>query len=291
MPNKFAADLRRIRTNTIGVLVQEMNSHFMADVLNGIEQVVEEAHYELVICHSGDSVVKDAAFANFLLDQKVDGLIVSLAFDTCNLAHFNSFSRKGIPIVFFDQVENYSPGVKVMIDNHKAGYDAAVHLTQVSCLQMLHVAGNLKRNMYMDRWLGFQDGLSQFGLNAGIDQLIICDFSVEDCIRAAQKILERTVLPDGIFIADDLCAAICMQQFMKVGIKVPEEIAIVGFNNDGCSTIVEPQLTTFDFPGHQMGTVAANSLMELLIKGRVTYESRSIVLRPELLVRASTTRD
>lgn len=117
--NNFASNLRKQKTNTIGVIVHELNSNFITSVLAGIEKVTTEAGYDLIIAHSSESFHKESANANNLFHKRVDGLIASLAFDTMGLAHYKQYEEKNIPIVFFDRVEENSESTKVIIDNYK----------------------------------------------------------------------------------------------------------------------------------------------------------------------------
>src|SRR5262245_61748067 len=106
--NHFARNLRRQKTNTIGIIVHELNSNFITSVLAGIEKITTEAGYDLIITHSSESHVKEAANAKNLFHKRVDGLIASLSFDTNNLEHFRPFDEKGVPVIFFDRVEQTS---------------------------------------------------------------------------------------------------------------------------------------------------------------------------------------
>src|SRR6185503_19149636 len=122
--NHFARNLRQQQTNTIGIIVHELNSNFITSVLAGVEKVTAEAGYDLIIAHSSESFTKEAANALNLFHKRVDGLIASLAFDTEGLDHYKSFEEKGIPVIFFDRVEEKSESTKVIIDNYKCGYQA-----------------------------------------------------------------------------------------------------------------------------------------------------------------------
>jgi LacI family transcriptional regulator len=289
-PNLFASDLRTKKTNIIGVLVHNLGSQLMASIVSGIEQVLTNAGYNLVICHSSDSAEKEIECAVNLLKKRVDGIIASLAIGMIRGEHFNEFFKRGIPVVFFDRVEMGSPGTKIVIDNYNAGYQAAIHLIQQGCRNFMHITGSLERNVYADRWKGFQTALSQYGLHCKKDQLMIIDFNEKNSRKVAQQVLQRKELPDGIFITDDFCAAICVQHFKKADIRVPNEIAVIGFNNDVISRIIEPQLTTFEYPAREMGTLAAKSLIDQLSDGTIRRDCFSIELKSELLVRASSTR-
>ncbi|HMO33436.1 MAG TPA: LacI family DNA-binding transcriptional regulator [Lacibacter sp.] len=289
--NNFASNLRKQKTNTIGVLVHELNSNFITSVLAGIEKVTTEAGYDLLIAHSSESFKKEKSNAKNLFHKRVDGLIASLSFDTDNLDHFKPFDDKGIPIVFFDRVEENAENTKVIIDNYKCGYQATKHLIEQGCKKIVLVTASLKRNVYAQRHRGYKDALYDNSISYDKKQVLIKDLS-EQCGReAALEIMKMKPLPDGVFITNDFTAAVCMQTFKEKGIRVPEDIAIVGFNNDAISKIVEPRLTTIDYPGTDLGEIAARSLINHL-KGLSSIKTtNTVVVRSELIIRQSSLKN
>ena len=162
--NHFARNLRQQQTNTIGVIVHELNSNFITSVLAGIEKVTTEAGYDLIIAHSSESYIKEAANAKNLFHKRVDGLIASLAFDTTDLDHFKPFVEKGVPVMFFDRVEQDGNNSVVIIDNYKCGYQATKHLIEQGCKRIAHVTSNLQRNVYSQRFKGYKDALFDNGI-------------------------------------------------------------------------------------------------------------------------------
>jgi LacI family transcriptional regulator len=287
--NYFASSLRKKKTHTIGVMLHELNSNFIITVLAGIEKVLSDTQYDIIIAHSGESGKKEVANANNLFHKRVDGLIASLAYDTPNLAHFNQFIEKKIPVIFFDRVEENSNGTKVIIDNHKAGYEATKHLIEQGCKRIAHITANLSRNVYSNRFEGYKAALKDHHLKFTDTQLIVTDLRDRDsCIEAAVQIAKMKPLPDGLFIINDISAAIVMQKLKELGLKIPEDIAVVGFNNDIVSTIVEPNLTTINYPGIIMGEVAARNLLNHLNGNGDISLTSSIVIKSELIVRQSS---
>jgi LacI family transcriptional regulator len=285
--NNFASGLRMQKTNTIGIVVHELNSHFIASVLSGIEEVLTAAEYIIVIGHSAESTATEIANANNLFHKRVDGLIVSLAYDTVSLDHYDPFIKRGIPIVFFDRVRKEGPGIKVIIDNEKAGYDATAHLIQQGCRRLMHITGKLAQNVYADRLNGFRKALQDNNLQDEPGQVVVTDLSERAGVEVARQIIEMKVRPDGLFFSNDLCAAVCMKTLKDAGIKIPEEIAVVGFNNDTVSRLVVPQLTTINYAGREMGQVAANNLLSQLnsASGLADY---TVVLASQLMIRNSS---
>jgi LacI family transcriptional regulator len=286
--NSFASNLRKQKTNTIGVIVHELNSNFITSVLTGIEKVTTEAGYDLIIAHSSESFQKEAANALNLFHKRVDGLIASLAFDTKGLDHYKAYAEKGIPVIFFDRVEEQIESTKVIIDNYKCGYQATQHLLEQGCKRIVLVTASLKRNVYAQRHRGYVDALYDNNTGYNKDYVLIKDLSEQCGVEAALEILKMDPLPDGAFITNDFSAAVCMKTLKEHGIRIPEDIAIVGFNNDAISKIVEPQLTTIEYPGIDMGEIAARNLINHLKGISSIKNTNTIVVRSELIIRKSS---
>lgn len=286
--NNFASNLRKQNTHTIGIIVHELRSQFITSVLAGIEKVTTEANYDLIIAHSSESFKKEAANALNLFHKRVDGIIASLAFDTENLEHFDPFVKKGIPVIFFDRVFEEGEGTKVLINNRKAGFEATMHLIEQGCKRIVHLTANLKRNVYAERLKGYQQALAKKGIRFHEKYIIVDDLSEEASIHAARKILAMRPLPDGLFVTNDFCAAVCIQTLKEAGIRIPEDIAVVGFNNDVISKIIEPKLTTINYPGLEIGEIVGRNLINHLQGATNINLTNTIIIKSELIIRASS---
>ena len=286
--NNFASSLRKQKTNTIGVIVHELNSNFITSVLAGIEKVTTDAGYDLIIAHSSESFSKEAANALNLFHKRVDGLIASLAFDTKGLDHYKPFAEKGIPVVFFDRVEEQTDSIKVIIDNYKCGYQATSHLIEQGCKKIVLVTASLNRNVYAQRYKGYADALYDNGIPVDRSLVLIKDLSERCGVESALEILKMKPLPDGAFITNDFSAAVCMQTLKEHGVDIPGDIAVVGFNNDAISKIVEPQLTTINYPGMDMGEISARNLINHLNGISNIANTNTIIVRSDLIIRKSS---
>lgn len=286
--NHFARNLRQRKTRTIGVIVHELNSNFITSVLAGIEKVTTESGYDLIIAHSSESAVKEAANAKNLFHKRVDGLIASLSFDTNDLEHFKPFIEKGVPLIFFDRVEQDGNNTVVIIDNAKCGYIATSHLIEQGCKRIVHVTSSLKRNVYSQRYKGYRDALFDHGIAFEESMLMINDLSEKAGIEAAMHILKMKPLPDGVFITNDFVAAVCMRTLKEHGLTIPDDIAIVGFNNDAIGKLIEPALTTINYPGMDVGEIAARNLMNHLNGVTDIRQTNTIIVRSELIIRKSS---
>lgn len=288
--NLFARNLRNQRTDTIGVIVPRLNSYFMSTVIAGIENVANSQGYNLIISQSSESAEKEVMSARTMFNNRVDGLLVSLAYDTANIDHFSSFFKKEVPVLFFDRGVEHENVTNVCIDNRKAAYEATLHLIDQGCRYILHITAPSKRNVYTDRLDGYKAALLEKGLPFTEDMVIRNNLSQEAGYAAAEKILQMEQRPDGVFVANDNCAVGCMLGLKKKGIAIPSDIAFAGFNNDPVSTVIEPNLTTINYPGYEMGEVAARHLINHLNGAAPITATNTILLRSELIIRGSSRR-
>ncbi len=287
--NKFASNLRQKHTNTIGVVVPRLSSYFMATVLAGIEKVTSENEYGLIITQSQESWKKEISCVSTLFNSRVDGLLVSLAYDTKDMNHFNIFFNRGIPVVFFDRVADCHNCISIIIDNYKAGYEATRHLIEKGCKRIVHIGGSMLRNVYSERYRGYRQALSDNGLQDNPGMLFVNDMSGQAGKDVAQKILRKKPRPDGLFFSNDTTAVAAIVELKKAGVRIPEDIAISGFNNEPVSQVIYPNLTTIDYPAREIGEVAATSLINKL-KNSMKADLSLVVLKHNLIIRESTLR-
>lgn len=288
--NHFASNLRKQQTNTIGFMVHELQSNFINSVLAGVEKVATDAGYDLIIAHSQESYQKEVANAKNLFHKRVDGLITSLSFDTKDLDHFRPFTEKGVPVIFFDRVGSDRDHTVVVIDNYKCGYQATRHLIDQGCKKIVHVTSNLTRNVYTDRLRGYRSALADHNIPFDDSLVIIGDLSENAGIACAHRMLAMDPRPDGAFITNDFVAAVCIRTLKQSDIAVPGDIAIVGFNNDAIGQLIEPALTTINYPGREMGEVAAQNLVNHLRGISSLRQIDRIVINTELIIRGSSLR-
>jgi len=286
--NIHATNLRRQRTDTIGVIIPKFNSNFMAEVIAGIEKVTNNAGLNLIITQSLEDLDKEARNVKTLLNNRVDGLLVSLTEKTSDVSHFNAFFQKGIPVLFFDRVPMNPLTPTVVMNNLEAGYIITKHLLTCGAKKIIHVTGNQSTNVYRDRFLGYKKALAEFGIEYDESLLIINSLSEEAGIMVAKDIIR--LKGDAAFVTNDTCASSCMNELKRNRLRIPEDIMIAGFNNDIISRNVEPALTTINYPGFKMGEIAALKLVDHLFNKINLNEISNVMLEPELLIRSSTLR-
>lgn len=287
--NKFASSLRKKRTDTIGVVVPKLNSYFQATAIAGIEKITNQHGYGLLISQSQESAKQEVSCISTLYNSRVDGVIISLAYDTKKFDHFNILFNKDIPIVFFDRVTECPGCMSVIIDNFKAGYEVTTHLIEQGCRRIVHLAGNLLRNVYLERFNGYKQALLDNKIKYDPELLTISELNNEAGVNAAHKIMKMKSRPDGVFAANDATAVAAICELQKLGLKVPEDIAVAGFNNEPLSQVVQPNLTTINYPAKDIGEIAATSLINKL-NNTGTVNLSTVVLNHKLIIRESTLR-
>ena len=290
--NLFASSLRSRRTHTLGVIVHRLNSYFVATVLAGMEDVANREGYNLIISHSLESAEKEISNAHTMFNKRVDGLLVSLAYDTKNIDHFEPFFRKGIPVVFFDRIHDHKESMSVVIDNYKAAYDITKHLIYNGCKRIMHLGGNMLRNVYTDRLRGYKQALQNHKIKYDEKLVFISKLNEETGAEAAKLILKMgNKQPDGVFSANDTSAVYCMMKLKKAGIQIPSDIAFAGFNNDPISKIIEPNLTTVNYSGYDVGEAAVTNLINHLNGISSVKTTNAIILRSDIIIRESSLKN
>ncbi len=288
--NHFARNLRRQRTHTIGVIVPRLNSYFMSAVISGMEHVASKSGFNLIISQSSENAAKEKANAATMFANRVDGLLVSLAYDADDSNHFDIFLQKKIPVIFFDRIPEDNQHTKVLIDNKKAAWEATMHLVKQGCKRVVHITAPSRRNVYLDRIEGYKKALNDVDLSFSEDLIIYNNLSYDAGIEAAEFICRMKPMPDGVFVANDNCAVSCMSTLKEAGIRIPQDIAFVGFNKDPVSRVIEPHLTTINYPGYEIGEAAMRHMVNDLNEEATNTLTNTITLRAELIVRDSSKR-
>jgi LacI family transcriptional regulator len=286
--NNHARSLKaKSNSKLIAVLLHKLNSQFAINAINSLEQYIRKFGYDLVISHSAENHKQEIVNAKNLFQRRVDGLVVGLAADTESMDHFLKYVEKGIPIVLFDRVRLDFPAVKIVLDNFRAAYDATTHLIQQGCKRIVHITGKQSSSIYVERLMGYKKALEVHKIRYRPNLVLMRGVDAEAAPFLTQDILSLSPLPDGIFAVNDLCAALCMKLLKQAGINIPGDIAIVGFNNDIISTLVEPNLTTINYSGTEIGAVAGKAIIDQ-INNPALKNNFTVVLNAELIVRASS---
>lgn len=291
-PNTMASNLRRNKTQSIGVIVPRIDIHFHSHVISGIEETAYRLGYNVTIFQSRDSLEREIAVTEILQAKRVEGVIACLGLETTDSRHFARFNEIKIPLVFYDRVSKDVESSKVIIDDFDAAFKATEHLINTGCRNIAHIAGNRNTDIFKARVKGYKAALLKHDLEAN-ENLIqyTSELSYEEGATCAKNLLTVTPLPDGVFCANDNTAISAIQVFKKANLRIPEDIAVVGFSNYPISSIMEPTLTTIDDRAFEMGQTAAKLLIRQIEDKDQNIASETIVIKTDLIVRDSTNRN
>ncbi|UOB19091.1 LacI family DNA-binding transcriptional regulator [Abyssalbus ytuae] len=291
-PNSLAASLRNNRSNTIGIMIARINRPFVSSLISGIEESARKEGFNVIISQSNDLYANEVNNAKALYDTRISGLIVSLSMETKKLTHFKQFFDLDIPVVFVDRVPKEIETYKVIIDNYSAGYKATQHLIEQGCKRIAHFAGAQHVNVYNERKKGYIDAL--IDNNIPVDEGLIINFdtlSFEEGEKATNLLMEMQNPPDGIFSSNDTAAVSAILTAKKRNIRIPDDLAVIGFNDDPLASIVDPGLSTITHPAAEMGKISAETILEHLKLGNnKKKKSHTYILSTELLIRESSNR-
>jgi LacI family transcriptional regulator len=287
-PNSIASSLRKGKGNTIGIIIPHINRYFFSSVIRGIEDVAYEAGYNVLICQSYDSYEREKAIVETLINGKVDGLMVSLGSETFDLKHFQLVLSKGLPLIFFDRVPVNMEVNKVEIDDFAGAYQAVEHLISQGCKRIAHFCGPRHVSIYHNRFEGYKAALLKNNLTFD-ESLVFNGVITRDTgEQAAQAISKLKPLPDAIFSAGDFSAMGAILKFKELGLKIPQDIAVIGFANEPYDDMLEPRLSSVDQHSIEIGHSVARLFFEEVKDTQGNMKPRRIVLKPELRIRESS---
>lgn len=286
-PNAVARSLKSKRTKTWGYLLPTITNLFYAQIAKGLQDVANSHGYNVIICNTDINQRRTTEYGLMLLENRVDGIIISLPADESVYKLVESCRLSGIPVVVCHGARSIPDVDRVMCDDFKGGYLAAKHLIDMGHrrIGMISVKGSTTSKLRLD---GFRQAFQEAGVEL-IPDLIIetADFSENAGYTGTKLLLMREQLPTAIIAANDIMAMGVVDAIDEANLLVPKDISVVGFDNT-FAAFMRPRLTTVSLPMYQVGQIGAQLLLERVEK-RYHGEQRVITLPEELVVRGSTT--
>jgi DNA-binding LacI/PurR family transcriptional regulator len=287
-PNMAALSLVKKQTHTIGVIVPNLD-YFCSAAIRGIDEAALEAGYTVMICQSNESYGREVVNTQRLMSSSMDGLIVSLSNETNNVDHFKRLLQKEIPIVFFDRTHVDLDASNVVLDNAYGGEQAVQHLIEQGCRKIVLLRSHATVSVSTLRENGYRAAHQKAGLAVDESLIVHCDFNQDSAYRATQQLLNRS-LPDAIFTVSDRLALGAMLALKERGLRIPEDVAIVGFNDEPIMSLMTPKLSSVTQPAFEMGRRVTRLFIEQIhAEGKPDVET--IVLKPQLMIRESSLKN
>jgi DNA-binding LacI/PurR family transcriptional regulator len=287
-PNMLALNLKKQRTHIIGVIVPETVNRFFSKAVGGIQHVANLAGYHVMICQSDESFITERNNLRSLTASHVDGLIISVSGETNSTEHFDVLLHKRIPVVFFDRVREELITSHVCSDNYEIGFTAAEHLIEQGCQRIAIVGGPQNLVNSQNRLKGYLDALKKHDRIVNNNYIIHSDFRGRNIEEYTDQLLQLPERPDAIIAINDYAAAEMMHMIKKKGLRIPDDIAVLGFNNEKICRFLEPPLSSIELSPYDLGASAAEILVSQM-KNPDHHVQKKIV-KGHLIIRESTQR-
>ncbi|WP_333820401.1 LacI family DNA-binding transcriptional regulator [Ohtaekwangia sp.] len=285
-PNTLAINLKQQRTNTIGVIVPETINRFFARAVGGIQKQAEMAGMNVMICQSNESYISEKKNIQSLVSSRVDGIIVSISTETDRSDHFTALTEKGIPLVFFDRVFEDVEASQVVTNNYEVAMEGTEHLIGQGCQRIAFVAGPEHLQNSRGRLNGYLDALRKHNLQIKDSYIVHAYYGSDKVEEYTRYLLNLPQRPDAIFAINDYAAIEMMHMMKKTGLRIPHDVAVLGFNNENLCRFTEPSLSSIDHPAHDIGVSAAEILINHIRHQDMKPEKR--VVKSKLVIREST---
>ncbi|MVN76718.1 substrate-binding domain-containing protein [Hymenobacter sp. HMF4947] len=288
-PNFLAQSLKNQATFTIGVVIPDIERPFFATAVSGIQQVAAEAGYRVMICQSKESYRTEVSNVQALVASQVDGLLICHSRETENFDHMSPTACRGIPIVHFDRVYNQENVSRVMIDDWSGAFAVTEHLVLEGCRRIAILAGPESLLISRQRQAGYQSALRKHGLPVLEELSAHIDFKSAAAVACLDDWLALPEPPDAIFAINYTNAFDLILALKKRGLRVPEDMAIVGFGDEFLASLIEPGLTTVDLHPYRIGQQAAILFLEQMAQ-KEQFRPRTTVISGDLIIRQSSLR-
>jgi LacI family transcriptional regulator len=303
-PNKVASSLRSGRTHIIGVIVPSLHVSFFSSVVHGIDKVMNEYHYSILLYQSNESFTQEVKGIDTFLKSRVDGIIASITRETVRFDHYEEIRKRHTPLILFDRTVEGLNVPSVRIDDYKGGYMATEHLIRQGYRNIVHITADQDLAIARERLRGYLDALRRYDLPVREELIVKGTFSASFGRKCIRQLVENNIPFDAVFALEDFTALGALQELQERGINVPGQVGVIGFANESFGTLVTPSLSSIDQQTVRMGEIAAELFLETLVRppgGEAgTAENRKgikpgtppreIMLDPILVVRRSSDR-
>src|SRR5690554_659430 len=285
IPNSMARSLVTSQTKTLGLVLPDIVNPFFPEIARGAEDRAREAGYSIIICNTDDNVDQENKYIQMLSEKMVDGIILTHSANRND--EMIGLENSRVPIILIDRDYN-SPNVlgKVLVDNSRASRDGVKYLIDKGYRRIAYIAGPLNTGTARDRLHGYEIALAEEGIAYDEALVRVGEYKSKWGYDAAEDLLDSQIDFQAIFCGNDAIAIGAMKKLRERGIKVPEDIAIMRFDDIYIASMVDPELTTIKQPNYSMGYEAVNMMIDSIQGKRI--DSRNLILETELVVRKSS---
>ncbi|MCM3338131.1 LacI family transcriptional regulator [Paenibacillus sp. MER TA 81-3] len=280
-PNAAARSLAKGKTGVIGMIVTTLQDSYLDNIVQTVSVLLRDHGYYLALSVANHPL-EEGAGSYLIQEDRVDGLLILAAVD--EEPYVMELKKRKIPFVLIDNQKNHPAVSSVTVDNFKGGYEAAKHLIDLGHRSIAHIQGPQYFLSAIERERGFmqavkEEGLEPFSIEPG-------EFTIQSGYDIVQKWLAKGQMPTGLFAADDFTAIGAINALRQAGCRIPDDVSVIGYDDQSLASELRPRLTTIRQPAVQMGKMAVDVLMKQI--NGVNKRSTTLKLNPEIIVREST---
>jgi DNA-binding LacI/PurR family transcriptional regulator len=289
-PNTLAQSLTRRESRTIGVIIPDIETHFFASILTGIQDVASAVGYKVMISQSRESHETEVANVHAFMNNWVDGLLICHSKETNTFDHIKLNLKKGIPIIQFDRVCEELNTSKVLLDDVNGAQQVTEHLLTQGYKRIAVILGPEQLYVSKKRLEGYLKALVKFDIDADPSLICYTDLTKKAILAKVDQFLETDKTVDAFFCISDIGAVSIIVHLKSKGIKIPQQIAVAGFGNEPSGEIIEPSLTSFNPQTYKCGETVAKMFFDQIMEGE-EHVAQTKTVKGDLIVRSSTIRN
>jgi LacI family transcriptional regulator len=284
-PNPVARSLRTRRSHTIGVLIPDLNNPLFPPIVRGLEDRLAKHGYVALIGNTDADTTRERMVFDQMRARHVDGFVLATA--TLHNPILAEAAEADLPVVLMNRTAQGYPFSSVSVDNEQGERAAVAHLASLGHTRIGHIAGPQEISTGVSRLRGFLDGMHSHNLPVTDSQIVYATgYTIEEGLRCGRELLEANRDLTAVAVANDLLAVGCYGAFDDLGLRCPEDISVIGFNDMPFIDRLRPPLSSVRFPHYKLGTEAAKLLLERIEDAESPV--KILYLAPELVARGST---
>ena len=289
-PNPIALSLKEKRSRSIGVIVCEFANSFFSQAIDGIESIAYNRGYNLTISQSHESFEREMLSLQYMASRSIDGLLISVSTQTKDYSHLKQLHDRGLPIVFFDRIVDEIDTHKVTANNNKGTFDLTKHLISKGYKKIAHLASAEFMPITKERLEGYTKALESSGIKLDKSLIKYCPQGgsvYQEVEEALDDLFKQKNKPDAILASADQLTSCCLKYCKAKQLRIPKDIAIVGFSNSDITDLLNPALTVVKQPAFEMGKAGTELLLEIIESKRPIKSFETKIFDTELLIRES----
>jgi LacI family transcriptional regulator len=283
-PFSPARALRRQATDVWAVIVADIENPFFTLIVRGIEDRAHERGFRVMLCNSDEDLQKEAAYIDVALAERMGGVVIAVA--SARQSRLAPLLERGVPVVAIDRRPAGHDVACVLVDNKLGAPEATAHLIAAGAERIACITGPRRVSTANERLAGYEEALRAAGRPVDPSLVIREDFRPRGGYDAVQRLCSSAQRPDALFVANNLMTVGALRALRDLGLRVPDDVRVVGFDDAPWAALVQPPLTVVSQPAYEIGRIAADLLCEA--REDPARERREVLLVPELIVRESS---